>query len=460
MIVKKMKKSILEDLLFKDTYVDESDDAEKLFDEINQSRNEQIERGIVKNKVFESIKSEEISKKIPKNWKWVRFNNIYNFIDYRGKTPKKINSGIRLIGSGNIKMGKLDFSSEDKYISKSEYSTRLSRGITKKGDILFITEGGSLGNVCLNTYDGECSCGQRVITFQQYKEGTLDNRYYMYLLMSEYFKIQLKEKSTGSAAVGIKSDKLKSFVFPLPPKNEQILIANKIDEVFKKLDEIQVIEEQLNILKSNFPGNMKKSIFEYAMSGKMFANDIKRWDKENSDNIYKHLWEVTAWDKRFKEVDNNHQKRIFKYKYYLASEMEKLKKEDGNVYLLSTGNFEGWTTEDMVDDYLAEGEVVAIPWGGAPNVKYYKGKFVTTDNRIATSLDTKVLLNKFLYYFMQSKLGYLDTIYRGTSLRHPSMKAVLDMEIPIPTIEEQEIIINKIEELLPLCDDIDNLVNE
>ena len=34
--------------------------------------------------------------------------------------------------------------------------------------------------------------------------------------------------------------------------------------------------------------------------------------------------------------------------------------------------------------YLQEGEVVTIPWGGTAIVKYFNGKFVTADNRIAT----------------------------------------------------------------------------
>ena len=75
--------------------------------------------------------------------------------------------------------------------------------------------------------------------------------------------------------------------------------------------------------------------------------------------------------------------------------------------------------------------------GGTPNVKYYNGKFVTGDNRIATSLDTRVLNNKFLYYWMQSKINIISKFYRGSGIKHPSMKDILDIQIPVPPLEVQ-----------------------
>src|SRR5699024_641589 len=89
-----------------------------------------------------------------------------------------------------------------------------------------------------------------------------------------------------------------------------------------------------------------------------------------------------------------------------------------------------YTTEELAGDYLAEGEIVCIPWGGMPNVKYYKGKFVTGDNRIATSLDTQILDNKFLYYWMQANLDIIASCYRGAGIQHPSMRSILLLQIP------------------------------
>ena len=86
---------------------------------------------------------------------------------------------------------------------------------------------------------------------------------------------------------------------------------------------------------------------------------------------------------------------------------------------------------------MCVGEVVAIPWGGVPNIKYYKGKFVTADNRIATSNDTETLGNRFLSLYLEHSLAFLQSIYRGASIKHPSMNDVLSMQISIPHIQEQ-----------------------
>jgi type I restriction enzyme S subunit len=106
---------------------------------------------------------------------------------------------------------------------------------------------------------------------------------------------------------------------------------------------------------------------------------------------YKPLWAVTIWDKKFNAVDRKKQPHITNYNYLLAADLFALQQDGGNVFLLSTGEQTGWTTEELAGENMKEGEVVTIPWGKSRAVidciKYYKGKFVTADNRIMTSND-------------------------------------------------------------------------
>ena len=173
---------------------------------------------------------------------------------------------------------------------------------------------------------------------------------------------------------------------------------------------------------------------------------------------WKKMWELTAWDKKFQGVDKSMQSKIIPYTYLLAKDLFALAVPNGNIKLLSTGVQEGWTTEELAGDYLSEGEVVTIPWGKSPGaqnpVKYYKGKFVTGDNRIATSLDTNILNNKFLYYWMYSKSDIIETFYRGAGIQHPSMFKVLTMPVPLLSISEQERIVDILD---TFTSSIDNL---
>ena len=169
---------------------------------------------------------------------------------------------------------------------------------------------------------------------------------------------------------------------------------------------------------------------------------------------WKPLWSITTWDKRFNAVEKEKQPKVIKYHYYLASELKPLIVDGGNVKLLTTNESDIWTTEELVQNNISEGEIIAIPWGGNPIVQYYKGKFVTADNRIATSNNTKILDNKFLYYFLLSKLDVISSFYRGSGIKHPSMYHVLEMLIPIPPLPVQTEIVKILDALTALTSEL------
>ncbi len=169
---------------------------------------------------------------------------------------------------------------------------------------------------------------------------------------------------------------------------------------------------------------------------------------------WKPLWSVTTWDKRFNAVEKEKQPKVIKYHYYLASELKPLIVDGGDVKLLTTNESDICTTEELVQSNISEGEIIAIPWGGNPIVQYYKGKFVTADNRIATSNNTKILDNKFLYYFLLSKLDVISSFYRGSGIKHPSMYHVLEMLIPIPPLPVQTEIVRILDALTALTSEL------
>jgi len=156
---------------------------------------------------------------------------------------------------------------------------------------------------------------------------------------------------------------------------------------------------------------------------------------------YRPIWSLTAWDKKFNGIDKSKQKKVIKYNYLLAADLKSYQVENGTVKLLTTNISNLYTTEELAEDLASDGEVVAIPWGGNPVVQYYKGRFLTADNRIATSLDTTLLSNKFLYYCMLNQMKLITSFYRGSGIKHPEMAKVLDLEIPVPPLPVQEEIV-------------------
>lgn len=232
------------------------------------------------------------------------------------------------------------------------------------------------------------------------------------------------------------------LTIPLPPTPSE---QQKIAECLTAIDDLIVVQgKKVDALKEH-----KKGLMQQLFPQQGETTPRLRFPSFTGKWVEKKLGEVTIWDKFFQGVPRQLQPEIIRYPYVLANVFSEIERKDGDVLLLSTGNYVGWTTEDLAGDNLCEGEVVTIPWGGTANIKYAKGKFVTADNRIATSSDVTMLNNKFLYYTMLNSQHIIDGFYRGAGIKHPSMFDVLNMLISLPSLAEQQ----KIAECLSTLDD-------
>ena len=210
---------------------------------------------------------DEIPFEVPEGWAWCKLNDIYNFIDYRGATPTKITNGIPLVTAKNVKSGYIDYTIDD-YISEEEFKERQQRGISKKGDILFTTEA-PLGNAALADME-KFSAGQRLITFQQYgSKNELINYVMLMFILSDFFQQQLYVNKTGSTVAGIKAAILKTLWIPVPPYNEQLRISNTLKSAINLIDSISKNKEIL----STSISNTKSKILDLAIRGKIVPQD-------------------------------------------------------------------------------------------------------------------------------------------------------------------------------------------
>ncbi len=209
--------------------------AEILLEKIKAEKEKLVaEKRIRRDKPLPPINAEEIPFEIPSNWTWGKLGTITNFIDYRGKTPNKIQSGIKLITAKNVKFGR--FSNEPaEFISESDYHKFMTRGIPKNGDILFTTEA-PLGNACLLNQSEIFALAQRIITIQPI---LFNNKFLLNAILSEAIQKQLDKKASGATAKGIKSSRLVEVLIPLPPLAEQERIVAKLEKLMKFCDELE-----------------------------------------------------------------------------------------------------------------------------------------------------------------------------------------------------------------------------
>ena len=178
------------------------------------------------------------------SWSIDKLVEVFNFIDYRGSTPTKLNEGVPLITAKNVKFGYLDYSIKD-FISREEFETRKSRGISQKGDLLFTTEA-PLGNVAIADLD-EFSAGQRLITLQKYKHSKYEflNEFYYFYMLSSHFQERIKELATGATAQGIKAKILKTVIVPIPPLTEQQRIVERLDALSVHVRELEENQKRI-----------------------------------------------------------------------------------------------------------------------------------------------------------------------------------------------------------------------
>ena len=216
------------------------------------------------------IANEVPFEELPEGWAWARLETVYNFIDYRGKTPHKSPSGVRLMTASNIRQGYIDYTREE-YISEDEYATRLSRGKTHRGDLLFTTEA-PMG-YCAICEMKRCSCGQRVITLQNYGTVGPDNALFCQIILSPLFQIQVKDHATGTTAKGIKAAVLKELFLPIPPLAEQRRIVERVNELMPLVEEYGELEDAREELDAALPGRLRKSVLQLAVQGGLVPQD-------------------------------------------------------------------------------------------------------------------------------------------------------------------------------------------
>ena len=173
-----------------------------------------------------------------KEWKQDKLIDLLDsLIDYRGKTPRKVDKGIPLITAKIVKNGRIDTPTE--FIDIKDYNSWMVRGFPKNGDVILTTEA-PLGEVA-QLDDKKIALAQRIVCLRG-KEGVLDNTFLKYFLLSSLGQARLKARETGTTVTGIKQSELKEVLIDYPPYKYQ----KQITSILKSLDDKIELNRRIN----------------------------------------------------------------------------------------------------------------------------------------------------------------------------------------------------------------------
>ena len=141
---------------------------------------------------------------------------------------------------------------------------------TVKGDILLARYGASLGKVFF-AEDGAYNVAMAKV-IKLYSSALIDDLYLYYYYQSDIYQSLVKGNSR-SAQAGFNKEDLDGLWFPLPPLAEQKRIVAAIENMLPYCVAYQEKHSELESLNAAFPIELKKSILQWAVQGRLVPQD-------------------------------------------------------------------------------------------------------------------------------------------------------------------------------------------
>ncbi len=212
-------------------------------------------------------KVEDLPFDIPENWTWIRLKHV-SFLNggFAFKSDKFSKEGIRVIRISDFYENGI----KSKNIKRYPYEPALEQYEIKCGDILLCMTGGTVGkSTFIHEIDEPSYINQRVALIRINKINTA----YFYTVLSSPYLVDVIKSNKTSTNDNISMGLIEDFLIPLPPLIEQQRIVEKINFLEPLIQDYDKYEKQLTELESSFVDKLKKSILQYAIEGKLVKQD-------------------------------------------------------------------------------------------------------------------------------------------------------------------------------------------
>ncbi|MDU1832194.1 MAG: restriction endonuclease subunit S [Finegoldia magna] len=282
--------------------------------------------------------------------------------------------------------------------------------------ILISGNGSQVGH--LNQYEGKFNAYQRTYVLDNFK---LVIKPFLFHFMDAYLKSYIMLNCKKGSVPYITLPMLQSFNVPVPPLEVQREIVRILDSFTLLTAELTA---ELTARKKQYEFYRDELIQELCPDGVEF-HKIK--------DVYTRLKGTPITASKMKEIAN----------------------EDGDIRIFAGGK----TVIDAFEDDIPKANITRVPAvlvqsRGVIDVVYYDKPFTFKNEMWAYTADTVTEI-KYLYYVLKNNINTFREVACGMgSLPQISLKVTEEFKIPVPTIEEQQRIVDILDRFDSLCNDI------
>ena len=352
--------------------------------------------------------------------------------------------------------------------------------------------GANVGQVTI--YNGKFEAYQRTYVINQFAN-VLFLKYVYYNLMG-YWNIYNKNKQFGSAIPYIKLGNIQDYILSIPPLEEQKKIVERIEVIIPLIEKYEKINSSIEKLNNTYKEELKKSILQYAIQGKLVKQDsndesadvlinkildekrklikTKQIKKENLSVIYKDSTDNQFYEKfddgkvvnvtdeiPFEIPDSWRWTRLNNIVSILGDGLHGTPtfSEKGEYYFINGNNLNNGsiiikpdTKKVDVNEYnkykkeLNNNTMFISINGTVGNIAFYNNEQIILGKSACFFNLINEYLKKYLFYFFKTDyfIKYALINATGTTIRNVSLKVMRNTLIPIPSLVEQERIVKKL----------------
>ena len=452
--------------------------GEELYQQIQAEKQRLIqEKKIKKEKPLVEITEDEIPFDIPESWKWVRLGDCTGYSQTKLKiSPKDITDDMWSLDLEDIQK------ESGAILTRTTASERKITGdkvLFYKGQVLYSKLRPYLKKILIAPDNGICT--PELVPFNTY---LVYANYIVYVLRSPHIDYVVNSVTYGVKMPRVGTETMVNLLIPLPPLSEQKRIVAKIEELLPLISRYAVAYEKLEQFNAKFPEDMKKSILQYAIQGKLVE---QRAEEGTGEELYQQI-----------QAEKQHliaEKKIKKEKPLAAISEDEIPFDipeswkwcrlsdiidvrdgthDSPKYvpegiplitsknlsngIIDYGNVKYITQEDadkinarsmVEDDDILFAMIGSI---GNPVLVKKDREFCIKNMALFKKFADTDIFMQYMYWFFFYAQYKLKKEASGGVQSFISLSRFREYLVPLPPFAEQKRIVAKIEELLPLCE--------